>query len=76
MFMFRAPPPASDLPDTVFARHGESSAAVRPPGSREIRLTHGEKDIFINTDFKNVLSALQSKEIFWYLRQVFSSFNI
>lgn len=31
-----------DLPDTVFARHGESSAAVRPPGSREIRLTHGE----------------------------------
>lgn len=31
-----------DLPDAVFARHGESSAAVRPPGSREIRLTHGE----------------------------------
>lgn len=32
----------ADFPDTVFARHGESSAAVRPAGSREIRVAYGE----------------------------------
>lgn len=32
----------ADLPDAFFARHGKSSAAVRPPGSREICVAHGK----------------------------------
>lgn len=41
----------ADFPDTVFARHGESSAAVRPAGSREIRLAHGEWVLEMTTNW-------------------------
>lgn len=47
-FLFHSHP--ADFPDTVFARHGESSAAVRPAGSREIRLAHGELVLEMTTN--------------------------
>lgn len=55
-FLFRPIP--ADFPDVVFARHGESSAAFRSPGSREIRLTHGESVHTNNFELFQTFSVL------------------